>query len=144
MRDRICVDDVVRGLATLDLEGVRAVWSAQFGPPPKLRSVELLRLMLAWRLQAKAHGGLDADTRRQLARRGAILREGRSLGLGAVLRRQYEGRMIEVIVEPDGFRFDGHIHPSLSAVAQAVTGTRWNGPRFFGLRQGSGLRKETT
>jgi hypothetical protein len=135
MRSRSCVEEAVIALETLDLDGLRAVWSAQFGPPPKLRSVELLRLMLAWRLQARAHGGLDAASRRQLERRGAVRREGRSLGLGAMLRRRWQGRVIEVIVEADGFRCDGVLHQSLSAIALAVTGTRWNGPRFFGLRK---------
>jgi Protein of unknown function (DUF2924) len=135
VRDRVRVEDLVSNLEALDLDGLRVVWSNRFGPPPKLRSVELLRLILAWRLQAKTHGGLDAATRRQLERRGSVMREGRQLGLGAVLRRSWEGRLIEVIVEADGFRFDGHLHASLSAIAQAVTGTRWNGPRFFGLRK---------
>jgi Protein of unknown function (DUF2924) len=135
MRERICVEDLVQGLETRDLEGLRAVWSAQLGPPPKLRSVELLRLMLAWRLQANVRGGLDAATRRQLERRGSVMREGRNLGLGAVLRRTWQGRTIEVIVEAEGFRCDDVLHPSLSAIALAVTGTRWNGPRFFGLRK---------
>lgn len=135
MRERVRVEDLVQGLEALDLDGLRSVWSEQFGRPPKLRSVELLRLMLAWRLQARAHGGLDADTRRQLARRGTVAREGRHLGLGAVLRRTWRGRVIEVVVEAGGFRFDGGLHPSLSSIAFAVTGTRWNGPRFFGLRK---------
>jgi hypothetical protein len=142
VRDRVRVEDLVDSLEVLDLDGLRAVWSNRFGPPPKLRSVELLRLMLAWRLQAQLHGGLDAATRRQLERRGSrVMREGRQLGLGAVLRRSWEGRMIEVIVEADGFRFDGELYPSLSAIASHVTGTRWNGPRFFGLRKETGPEK---
>jgi hypothetical protein len=144
MREHASIEARAQALETLDLEGLRAAWSSQFGCPPKLRSVELLRLMLAWRLQAQVHGGLDADTRRQLERRGSVLREGRHLGLGAVLRRSWEGRMIEVIVEADGFRFDGELHRSLSSIASAVTGTRWNGPRFFGLRKETVPKSETS
>ena len=136
MRASSSVDRDVQALEALDLRGLRAVWTSRFGRAPKLRSVELLRLMLAWRLQAKARGGLDVATRRLLDGRGPVAPEGRSLGLGAVLRRPWQGRTIEVIVEADGFRFDGTLHPSLSAIALAVTGTRWNGPRFFGLRKG--------
>ncbi|MFN0263234.1 DUF2924 domain-containing protein [Tepidamorphus sp. 3E244] len=124
-------------LDTLDLEGLRALWQARFGRPPKLRSVELLRLMLAWRLQAPVYGGLDRETVRMLKRTGPVMAEGMELGTGARLRRQWQGREVEVIVEDGGFRWDGKLYPSLSAAAAAITGTRWNGPRFFGLRKGA-------
>ena len=124
----------VEALEGLDLDGLRAAWRARYGAPPSLRSVELLRLMLAWRLQAEAYGGLDRETRRRLKRRGAIEAEGLALGVGARLRREWQGRIIEVEVEPSGFRWQGTLYPSLSAAATAIAGTRWNGPRFFGLR----------
>lgn len=134
VRARPCADADLEALASSDLEALRVLWSKRFGPPPKLRSVELLRLMLAWRIQAEAQGGLDADTRRLLAMRGPVVPEGRSLGLGAILRRTWRGRTVEAIVEADGFRFEGRLYPTLTAVAVAATGTRWSGPRFFGLR----------
>lgn len=125
----------VAALTSLDLEGLRAVWRARYGSPPALRSVELLRLMLAWRIQAEELGGLDLRTRRQLKRRGAIDAEGLTLGPGARLRREWQGNIVEVEVEEGGFRWQGTLYPSLSAAATAITGTRWNGPRFFGLRR---------
>lgn len=125
----------IKSLETLGLSDLRRLWTARFGPPPKLRSEELLRLMLAWRLQAEALGGLTPETRRGLSRRGAITPEGRALGDGAILRRDWQGRQIEVVVRADGFLWDGKTYPSLSAIARAATGTRWNGPRFFGLRE---------
>lgn len=94
-----------------------------------------MRLMLAWRLQAKALGGLTPETRRLLSRRGAVAPEGRTLGDGAILRRDWQGRWIEVVVRAEGFLWEGKTYPSLSAIAWAATGTRWNGPRFFGLRE---------
>ncbi len=135
MRPESAVFEEVRAFETLDLEGLRTVWSKHFGRPPKLRSVELLRLMLAWRMQAKVSGGFDVASRRLLDGRGPIEREGRKLGLGAILRRTWQGKTIEVIIEAKGFRHDATLYPSLSAIAYAVTGTRWNGPRFFGLRK---------
>jgi hypothetical protein len=129
------VEAELRALDALDLKGLRAVWPARFCPPPKLRSVELLKMILSWRLQAEALGGLSSEARRKLARRGPVEVEGRAHGLGAILRRNWEGRQIEVVVEADGFRFGGKLYASLSAVARAATGTRWNGPRFFGLRE---------
>lgn len=125
----------IEALARLDLEGLRAVWAQRFGPPPRLRSVELLRLSLAWRIQAIALGGLDRDTRRQLQHRGPVKAEGLELGVGTRLRRVWQGQTVEVVVETDGFRFEDKTFASLSAVATAIAGSRWNGPRFFGLRQ---------
>ena len=124
----------VEALGGLDLAGLRAHWQTRYGPPPRLRSVELLRLMLAWRMQAEADGGLGRETRRRLARRGPVQPAGLELGAGAVLCREWRGRVIEVTVEAQGFRWEARTYPSLSAVARAITGTRWNGPRFFGLR----------
>lgn len=64
--------------------------------------------------------------------------EGLELGVGARLRREWQGEMIEVVVTEDGFRWQEDVYPSLSAVATAIAGSRWNGPRFFGLRQKNG------
>jgi hypothetical protein len=125
----------VGALTGLDLEGLRAVWRHRYGAPPPLRSVELLRLVLAWRIQADALGGLDRETRRQLKRRGALEAEGLALGVGARLRREWQGHTVEVAVEAEGFRWNGQLYSSLSAAATAIAGTRWNGPRFFGLRE---------
>ena len=91
--------------------------------------------MLAWRLQAEVLGGLDSETRRLLGRRGPVRMEGLELGAGAILRREWQGRVVEVLVERDGFCWEGKTYRSLSAAATAIAGTRWNGPRFFGLRQ---------
>jgi hypothetical protein len=135
MRSEANVAVEVEALDRLDLEGLRGVWRERFGPPPRLRSVELLRLSLAWCMQAEVHGGLDHDTRRQLRRSGAVQAVGLELGAGARLRREWQGRMVEVVVAEDGFRWEGKAYPSLSAAATAIAGSRWNGPRFFGLRR---------
>ncbi|WP_091737825.1 DUF2924 domain-containing protein [Phenylobacterium immobile] len=124
----------VAALSPLDLEGLREAWRRRYGAPPALRSVELLRLCLAWRIQAEASGGLSLEVRRQLKRSGAVQAEGLSLGAGAVLSRHWQGERVEVEVVDRGFRWNGTVYRSLSAVATAIAGTRWNGPRFFGLR----------
>jgi Protein of unknown function (DUF2924) len=94
-----------------------------------------VRLLLAWRLQAAIHGGLDAETRRRLRLRGRVQAEGLELGIGARLRREWRDRTVEVVVNEDGFRWEERLYPSLSAAATAIAGSRWNGPRFFGLRR---------
>lgn len=131
----VAIETEIEALERLDLEGLREVWTNRFGPPPPLRSVPLLRLCLAWRIQALAMGGLDGETRRKLGRRGRVQAEGLELGIGTRLRRRWKGQMVEVVVEQDGFLHDGNRYASLSAVATAIAGSRWNGPRFFGLRE---------
>lgn len=125
----------VQALDILDLNELREIWRNNFGSPPKLRSVELLRLLLAWRLQAVETGGLDRDTRRKLQQRGRLRAEGLDLGNGARLRREWQGKIVEVVVTEDGFNWGDKTYRSLSAAATAIAGTRWNGPRFFGLRK---------
>ena len=126
--------DEIEALVPLHLEGLREIWRDRFGAPPKLRSAELLRHCLAWRLQAEALGGLDGDTRRRLKRRQRLRAEGLDLGIGTTLQREWQGRIVRITVEEEGFRHEGRLFKSLSAAATAIAGTRWNGPRFFGLR----------
>jgi hypothetical protein len=130
-------DKQVKALECLDLDGLRAVWRTHWGAPPPLRSVDLLRLLIAWRLQATAQGGLDRTAIRMLARSGPTRAEGLDLGDGVVLRREWQGSIVEVTVAADGFVWQGRRFRSLSAAATAIAGTRWNGPRFFGLRRAS-------
>ncbi|WP_340588934.1 DUF2924 domain-containing protein [Erythrobacter alti] len=125
---------LVQEIGAMDLEHLRDRWERRYGAPPALRSEPLMRMLLAWRVQTEAHGGIDAETRKALARSGNPQPEGRELGLGAVLTRNWKGREVKVMVEADGFRWDGKLYPSLSAAATAIAGSRWNGPRFFGLR----------
>jgi hypothetical protein len=124
----------VAALEDLDLHALRDKWRERFGAPPKFRSSEMLRLLLAWRIQAMALGGLDRDTRDALSRTGRVVPEGQDLGIGATLRRTWNGEDHVVTVVDKGFEWNGRAFTSLSAVATAIAGTRWNGPRFFGLR----------
>ena len=94
--------------------------------------------MIAARLQERAFGGLDRDSLRflkNLARHERPLR--RQLKPGTVLVREYQGRRHTVMTVRDGFDWQGTTYPSLSAIARAITGTSWSGPRFFAL-QGAG------
>jgi hypothetical protein len=124
----------VASLEELDLHALRDNWRERFGAPPKFRSTEMLRLLLAWRIQALALGGLDRDTREALSRTGPVVAEGQDLGIGATFRRTWNGEDHVVTVVDKGFDWNGRTFKSLSAVATAIAGTHWNGPRFFGLR----------
>ena len=124
-------------IETMDLAGLRSLWAQNFGRPPALRSIDLMRLTLSWRLQARIHGGLDAGMRRRLRRpTKADPQSAIDLPVGTKLRREWQGRSYLVEVTTQGFCWDGNTLASLSAVAKAITGTNWNGPRFFGLRKG--------
>jgi hypothetical protein len=124
----------VAELETLNLHQLRDKWRERFGAPPKFRSTEMLRLLLAWRIQAVALGGLDRETRDALKRKGRVVAEGQDLGVGATLHRTWNGEEHVVTVLDKGFEWNGRTFKSLSAVATTIAGSRWNGPRFFGLR----------
>lgn len=128
------IEQLVAEIESLDLDGLRHFWRERYGAAPPLRSEPIMRQLLAWRVQAQAMGGLDAETRKALARSGPVQPEGRHLGVGARLTRIWRGREVTVVVEQDGFRWEDLVFSSLSAAATAIAGTRWNGPRFFGLR----------
>ena len=127
------VTEEVRGLGVLNLEALRSAWQRRYGSPPRLRSADLLRRILAWRIQAEALGGLPVETRRALARTSAAPR-GPKLEPGVRLTREWRGVRHEVEMMQQGVLYRGQAYASLSEVARAITGTRWNGPRFFGLR----------
>ena len=129
------LEALVHSIEQMTLEELRAAWNARYGAPPPLRSVQILRQLLAYRVQADALGGLDENSRRLLARSGPVEPEGLHLGSGARLTRRWQGREVTVMVEEQGFRWEGTLFASLSAAATAIAGSRWNGPRFFGLRE---------
>jgi len=127
------ITEEVRALERLDLHGLRAEWRKRYGEPPKMRSTELLARLLAWRIQADAFGGLDAATIRFL-KADKLPPPKPALVPGTHLTREWQGRRHDVDVLEKGFRYGGADYRSLSEVARAITGTRWNGLRFFGLR----------
>jgi hypothetical protein len=98
-----------------------------------MRSRELLARLLAWRIQADAFGGLDAATVRLLETRQLPAPQPQ-LHAGIRLSREWLGKRHDVEVLENGFRYGDREYRSLSEVARTITGSRWNGPRFFGLR----------
>ena len=116
----------------MSLQDLRTLWTSRWGAAPRFRSVDLLRRLIAWRLQAELFGGLDADTKR-LLRRSAVPQP-TGLPPGSRLTREFRGVLHHVDVGEHAFTYQGARYASLSAIARTITGTRWNGPRFFGLR----------
>jgi hypothetical protein len=136
----------VAALADLDLHGLRVRWRKLFRKQaPAHLSRALLVRILAYRVQANAFGDLDRETARFLDRIARQRRAGdkspippvaetRTLKVGAQLVREHDGVLHRVTVAEGGYAWAGTTYRSLSEVARAITGTRWNGPRFFGLR----------
>ncbi len=126
-------------------QALRACWEVALGKKaPSHLPRHLLFRVLAYRLQADRLGDLDAESRRILDQSGSpeqassraadASRRANNVRPGTVLGREWNGQMHRVAVMADGFAWNGATYPSLSKVAFAITGTRWNGPKFFGLR----------
>ena len=135
-----------------DLNGLRRQWRAHLGGEPLAHLQRwLLIRVLAYRLQSDALGGLDKsvrgilrsekdeDTAVPFDRRSPQTRDGVGLKAGAMLVREWNGKLERVMILEGGFAWNGQTFGSLSQIAKAMTGTNWNGHRFFGLRQGKTL-----
>ena len=142
------LDVEIARLRDLDVKGLRGRWQSTLGRrPPTHLPRHLLFRILAYRLQANRFGDLDSENKHLLDRSESPERAGQQavrlvrriadVRPGTVLGREWNGRMQRVAVLADGFAWNGKTYPSLSQVAFAITGTRWNGPRFFGLRDKS-------
>ena len=142
------IEDEIAHLRGLDLKGLRSRWQSVFQkPPPDHLPRHLLFAIIVYRIQADRLGDLDHETKQFLDRTDAkstgvtmsarlvVFDQKRTeLTPGTVLVREWDRRSQRVMVMPDGFAWNGQTYDSLSKVAFAITGTKWNGPRFFGLR----------
>ena len=144
----------IEELQKLNLRDLRARYEELFGDESRTWNRQFLFRRIAWRLQAMAYGDLsqrareravwlarDADLKRQPPKhfdgltQAASGRDRRLPGLGTVLKRKYGGVLHKVTVRANDFQYEGQSYRSLSAVAKAITGTRWNGYTFFGLKE---------
>jgi len=144
----LSLDDEIAHLRDLDLHGLRARWKSvfrQLALPHVPR--HLLLAVLTYRLQTDQFGDLAPDTSRLLKQIAAsrmtkdaqtltalFERRRGELKPGTILTREWNAKAYRVMVLDEGFGWNGKTYESLSKVAFAITGTRWNGPRFFGLR----------
>ena len=145
---RTSVEDEIAHLRGLGLTGLRARWHGVFQrPAPPHLTRHLLFAVIAYRLQVDRLGDLDHETKQVLDRTvekeaGAVTsarlanfdQKRTELSPGTVLVREWDRQSQRVMVMADGFAWNGRTYDSLSKVAFAITGTKWNGPRFFGLR----------
>ncbi|MEA2895975.1 MAG: hypothetical protein QOJ84_1590 [Bradyrhizobium sp.] len=130
-------------LAVMPIAQLRVRYREVFrADPPKAFGPDLLRRSVAHRIQEKAYGGLSRSTQRlldQMVKAFSIKPNSRivlprRIKPGSVLVREWKGQSHRVMVLADGFAYEGETYTNLSEIAGLITGTRWNGPRFFGLR----------
>ena len=145
MPDVNSIDAEIARLRDLSIGELRARWHTMFKRrAPASLPRHLLFRTLAYRLQANQFGDLGRDVIDLLDRsaspdaagRRAVARQRQNTDVrpGTILGREWKGRMQRVTVLAHGFAWNGKTYPSLSKVAVAITGTNWNGPKFFGLR----------
>ena len=156
---RLTKEDVEREITALDdlqIKDLRQRWRDVYNtePPPRIQS-GLLRLAVAYRIQEKAFGGLKASSKRQMKAHLEAMVHSRSgdagprpkppirLSPGTQLMREWNGSTLLVDVVDGGFLWKDTTYRTLSAVAVAITGTKWSGPKFFGLVQGGVVRKRS-
>ena len=141
LSDRIAAE--LAQLAQSPIAVLRARWRGEFrSDPPPAFGPDLLRRTLAYKLQEEAYGKLSTTTQRALDGLMAQVAKDpnvrpalpRRIKPGSVLVRDWKGKSHRVSVLARGFEHDGKTYESLSEIARTITGTRWNGPRFFGLR----------
>lgn len=145
---KVSLEEEIAHLRGLELKGLRARWLSVTGQeaPPHL-SRYLLFAIVAYRIQAEAQGDLDAETLRLLKKIGSARSGSEVVPLtdaydqrrekllpGTILTREWNGQTHRVMVVKEGFAWEDRTYDSLSKIAYAITGTKWNGPRFFGLR----------
>jgi Protein of unknown function (DUF2924) len=146
------IEDEIAHLRDLNLKGLRSRWQGIFQrPAPAHLTQHLMFAVIAYRLQADRFGDLDHASRQLLdgmvaketgptlsARLANFDQKRTKLSPGTVLVREWDRQSQRVMVMADGFAWNGQTYDSLSKVAFAITGTKWNGPRFFGLRDKEG------
>ena len=136
------ISQEITSLPDQDAVTLRQKWTALFGTDPPIRiSRKLMIQALAYRLQEKVFGGLQKSTRKELISLAARFQSTGSISMAAAnsikpgtkLIREWRGKVHEIEVLTDGFAWSGRRYRNLSEIARTITGTRWSGPRFFGL-----------
>ena len=122
------------GIAAMNIIELRKLWREREGrEAPRGFSKDLIARALAYAIQEEQLGGLSPELKKLLSNPEA--EPPRRIKAGSVIVREYAGVRHEVFVVEGGFSWQGRTYPSLSSIAKEITGTRWNGWRFFGVRE---------
>ena len=127
----------VMDLPNKSLSELDKIWIKMFDHSPMFRTKQYMMPKIAYRIQELAYGGIDASTEQKLAAGARELDRGKSKKykpiVGSKIVKEYKKKIYEVLVVEEGFAYAGAIYGSLSAVAQRITGTKWNGLKFFDI-----------
>lgn len=137
------LETALADIAASDIDQLRELWRQERGsPPPAALSRDLLARALTYSRQEQALGGVDPHVRKFLKKLSSqkTAPPVRHVKIGSIIVREHQGQLHEVLVVPDGFCWQGQTYASLSTIAKKITGTSWNGPRFFGLRGASDVK----
>lgn len=122
---------------------LHATWDKFFDHPPEILSNQHMIAKLAYRIQELAYGDLDSETEKKIAdcakesMKGCVKNKKSkkfSPMIGTKIMKEYHDKMHEVLVVNNGFAYNGEVFKSLSAIATKITGTKWNGLKFFNLK----------
>lgn len=140
--DRATILAQIAALGRMNRQELRDEWQRLFGGTAPGYGLDMMRRRLIYRVQELAYGGLAEATRQRLREIDRIAQERARQALepdrpvaGTMLIKEYEGERHEVLVLPQGFQYRGQRYESLSHIARVISGTNWNGWRFFGLRR---------
>ena len=135
------LEEKLTALATMSPAQLVAEWQRVLKAPAPAMTPDLLRRGIAYRLQEQVHGGLKPSVIRELERIGGnadrtapVAVAGLHIKPGTRLVRDWGGATHHVLVEEQGFSYRDQRYSSLSEIASTITGTKWSGPRFFGLK----------
>jgi hypothetical protein len=138
--------DLLARLTTMSSAELRSEWLKLYKRPAPDMTIDLMRRGLAYRLQERASGGLSPATLREIERLSrqrertgeAVVLPATRIKLGTRLVRDWGGSSHHVVVLDQDYLYRDRRYPSLSMIACEITGAKWSGPRFFGLKTGSG------
>jgi hypothetical protein len=143
------LSEQLTSLPEMNKAALCALWREHFGaPPPEQTRRDLIIRVLAYKIQEQAFGGFSTAIRRRLRQfasamekdPNATISNTRVIKPGTRLIREWQGKSYKVTVAKSGFEYDGQWYASLSEIARLITGTRWSGPLFFGLKVAAGRR----
>jgi hypothetical protein len=138
-QDDLNVIKQVLRLKTMSLSDLKDLWYSLYKHDPISDSKMYMIPQLAYRIQELAYGGENEDTARKIQQVAHDISKGKKRAykplLGTKIVKEYKDRLHEIFVVAEGFSYNGRVYNSLSAIAQQITGTKWNGLVFFNVKK---------
>jgi len=140
MKQNLNILKQIIALQDKKLPELKVLWGKMFDHVPAISSREYMISKIAYRIQELAYGGVDEATKSKIQAAAKEIKRPKAMCnkrfrpmIGTKIMKEYRGDMLEVLVVHDGFSYAGEVYKSLSSIATKVTGTKWNGLKFFGV-----------